>query len=44
MWGLHDFGWGLGVVLWLFAVWAAVLITVWFIFRNMGGPRHHLPR
>lgn len=44
MWGLDDLGWGLGMILWMLAVWAAVLFTVWIVFRGMGGPKHHAHR
>ena len=42
MWGFHDFGWGIGMLLWMFFVWAAVVATVWFVLHEIGGPRHHL--
>jgi len=43
MWGFHDYGWGIGMLVWLLFVWAAVVLTVWFVFRTWGGPRHHVP-
>jgi hypothetical protein len=42
MWWTHDMGWGVGIVMWLLAVWVAVLITVWIIFHTFGGPKHHV--
>ena len=41
MWGFDHMNWGLGMLLWLVAIWALVLITFWAIFRNISGPRHH---
>ena len=42
MWGFHDWGWGVAMLFWMLFVWTVVLLTVWIIFRNLGGPRHHL--
>ena len=44
VWGLHDYGWGIGMIAWMLLVWAAVLITAWIIFRDIGGPKHHYRR
>jgi hypothetical protein len=42
MWGYHSGGWAFGMLLWMAAVWAAVLITAWIVFRDISGPKHHL--
>jgi hypothetical protein len=40
MWPFTDWDWATTMILWLLAMWGAVLVTTWIIFRNIGGPHH----
>ena len=44
MWGFHDLGWGIGMLVWMLFVWAAIALTIWFVLRELGGPRRHVHR